>query len=71
MVIKTQIPTVFHDFLSLKNDVNEPSKSNEQKNRFFVGVLKVNDENSRIPGSVPKCHGSETLAGTKQYRQTP
>jgi hypothetical protein len=39
------------DFLSLKNDVNIPSKSNKQKIFFklvFVGVLKVNDENSRI-----------------------
>ncbi len=39
------------DFLSLKNDVNVPPKSNEQKpffNSFFDGVLKVNDENSRI-----------------------
>jgi hypothetical protein len=40
------------DFLSLKNDVNVPSKSNKQKtfffNWFFVGVLKVKDENSRI-----------------------
>jgi hypothetical protein len=34
------------DFLSLKNDVNVPSKSNKQKN--FVGLLKVNGENSRI-----------------------
>ncbi len=41
-----------------------------QKTQFFVGVLKVKDENSRtqwlearIPGSgsVPKCHGSTTL----------
>jgi hypothetical protein len=36
----------------LKNDVNVPSKSNKQKNFLkilvFVGVLKVNDENSRI-----------------------
>jgi hypothetical protein len=41
----------FLDFLSLKNDVNVPSKSNMQKIFFklvFVGVLKVNDENSRI-----------------------
>jgi hypothetical protein len=32
-----------------KNDVNVPSKSNEQKNFFisFFGVLKVYDENSR------------------------
>ncbi len=49
------IPTVLWlllDFLSLKNDENVPSKSNQQKNfiwnSFFVGVLKVNDENIRI-----------------------
>jgi hypothetical protein len=42
----------FYDFLSVKNDVNVPSKSNKQKNLekkiVFVGVLKTNDENSRI-----------------------
>jgi hypothetical protein len=36
----------------LKNDVNVPLKSNKPKNllknSFFVGVLKVNDENSSI-----------------------
>jgi hypothetical protein len=40
------------DFLSLKNDVNLPSKSNKQKKSVkilvFAGILKVNDENSRI-----------------------
>jgi hypothetical protein len=40
------------DFLSLKNDVNVPSKSNKQKKLcsklVFAGILKVNDENSRI-----------------------
>jgi hypothetical protein len=39
---------LLYDFLSLKNDVNVPSKSNKQKNRkkwFFVGVT---DEKSRI-----------------------
>ena len=41
------------DFLSLKNNVNVPSKSNKQKkivlkNYFFAGILKVNDKNSRI-----------------------
>jgi hypothetical protein len=40
------------DFLSLKNYVNVPSKSNKQKkffrNKFFVAILKVIDENSRI-----------------------
>jgi hypothetical protein len=37
--------------LSLKNDVNVPSKSNKQKmfclKLVFFGVLKVNDENGR------------------------
>ncbi len=49
---KTLIPTVLRlllDFLSLKNDVNVPSKKNELfLHYFFVGVLKVNDENSMI-----------------------
>jgi hypothetical protein len=55
----------------LKNDVNVPSKSKKQKNfknnKFFVGILKVNGENSRIwihqseawirgSGYKPKCH---------------
>jgi hypothetical protein len=44
-VRKTLIPTflgLLFDFLSLKNDVNVPSKL------VFVGVVKVNDENGRI-----------------------
>jgi hypothetical protein len=40
------------DFLSLKNDVNVPSKNSKQKKcvkkLVFAGILKVNDENSRI-----------------------
>ncbi len=51
IVRKTLTPTgllLLFDFLSLKNDVNVPSKSNKQKNIFFklvfVGVLKVNNE---------------------------
>ncbi len=40
------------DFLSLKKDVNVPSKSNKQKKfnkkLVFDGILKVSDENSRI-----------------------
>jgi hypothetical protein len=40
------------DFLSLNNDVNVASKSNKQKKLCkkisFAGILKVNDENSRI-----------------------
>jgi hypothetical protein len=60
---KTLIPFVLlllYDFISLKNDVNVRyllSKSNKQKKIVFFDVLKVN-ENSRISGSVPKCHGS-------------
>ncbi len=49
------IPTVLwllFDFLSLKNDVIVPSKSNKQKYFFFilflVGIFKANDEISRI-----------------------
>ncbi len=42
---------LLYDFLSLKNNVNRPLKSNKQKTgKFFVvvGVLKVTDEKSRI-----------------------
>jgi hypothetical protein len=41
---------ILFDFLSLKKDVNVPSKSNKlkKKNYFSVGILKVYDENSRI-----------------------
>jgi hypothetical protein len=52
-----------------ENDVNVPSKRNKQKNfkkknLFSVGILKVNDENSRIrsesgptdPDPVPDPH---------------
>jgi hypothetical protein len=53
IVRKTSIPTVLcflYDFSSMKNDVNVPSKSNKQnlEKTFFVDVLKVTDENSRI-----------------------
>ncbi len=42
IVRKTSIPTVLRllfDFLSLKNDVNVPSKSNKQKNFFKISFL--------------------------------
>jgi hypothetical protein len=48
IVRKTLIPTVLcllYDFLYMKKYVNVPSKSNMQKNIFF---LKVTDEKSRI-----------------------
>jgi hypothetical protein len=49
---KTLIPTCDSFLLlSLKNDVNVPLKSNNQKkclNKFSVGILKVSDENGRI-----------------------
>ncbi len=55
IIRKTLIPTVLlllFYFVSLKNDVYVPSKSNKLENfnkkKFFVGLLKVNDENWRI-----------------------
>jgi hypothetical protein len=44
---------VLYDFLPLKNHVNVPSKRNEhkilrEKKVFFVGFLKITDENSRV-----------------------
>ncbi len=55
IVRKTMIPSalwLLFDFISMKNDVDVPSKSNKQKiifkSYFFGGVLKVNDKNSRI-----------------------
>jgi hypothetical protein len=37
---QAKILRLLYDFLSLKNDVNVPSKSNKQKN-FFVHILKI------------------------------
>jgi hypothetical protein len=74
--------TSFWHFI-FENDVNVPSKVISKKlvkKIVFVGVLKVNDENSRIrfrihkseawirgsrSGSTPKCHGSATLIKRK------
>ncbi len=43
--------------MTLKNDVNVPSKSKKQKNleknSFLLGALKVNDENSKDPEPDP------------------
>jgi hypothetical protein len=57
-VRKTLIPTallILFVYLSLKNDLNVPSKSYKQNNfkkesKIFVAILKDNDENSRIRG---------------------
>ncbi len=50
----------FYEFLSLKNDVNVPSKSNKQnkfENKlFFVGVLKVTDGTAGS-GSISQRYG--------------
>jgi len=61
---KTLILIVFwllYDFLSLKNYVNVPPKSNTQKKleikSFLIGVLKANDEIARS-GSISKSRGS-------------
>jgi hypothetical protein len=57
------------DFLSLKNDVNVPSKCDKQNflKLFFVGILK---SEAWIRGCDPdpdlhQCHGSATLSGTE------
>ncbi len=57
-----------HPYISLKNDVNVPSKSNKQKNRkkhlYFVGILRLLTKRAGSgseSGSVYKCHGSGTL----------
>jgi hypothetical protein len=74
---KTLISTVLrllYDFLSLKNDVNVPSKRNKRKRKkitFFVGVFKISDENSRIrirprirfTWSQVRIRGSESASG--------
>jgi hypothetical protein len=43
IVVKPLISTVLYDFLSVKNDVNVLSKSNEQQN-FFVSIFKVTQD---------------------------
>jgi hypothetical protein len=57
--------------LSLKDDVNVPSKKerNKKENLFFVSILSATDEKAGSgsvsqwcgSGSVPKCYGSTTL----------
>jgi hypothetical protein len=58
---------------NLKIDVNVPSKRNKQTNvlyekNFFVGVLKVTDEMSRIRirKSVVRIHGSAYVSQRQQ-----
>ncbi len=50
---KKNILWLLFDFLSMKTDVNVPSKNNKQKNfekenLFFVGILSATDEKSRV-----------------------
>ncbi len=55
-MIPTVLCLLYGFFLSLKNDVNVPSKSNKQKNLnkvIFVAFLKVIDKNSRVPDPDP------------------
>jgi hypothetical protein len=73
IVRKTLIPTVLWllwDFLSVKNNINVPSKSNKQQNFFlklvFVADLKVNDEKSRI-----RIHSSEAWIRASGSGSTP
>jgi|LakMenE18May11ns_1017448.scaffolds.fasta_scaffold8428617_1 hypothetical protein len=47
-----------YDFLSLKNEVNVPSKSNKQKN-VCIAVLKATDENSRFRSLIYKVRGMD------------
>ncbi len=75
--IRTRIHRI-HKFFSLLDPDPDPLvRGMDLDPAFFVGVLKVNDENSRIririhyseawirgPGSTPKCHGSATLPAT-------
>ncbi len=82
IVRKTLIPTILWLFLTFylwKMYLQKViSRKNKNKNLFFVGILRVYDENSRIririhlseawirgsgSGSTPKCHGSGTLRG--------
>jgi hypothetical protein len=79
IVKKTLIPTVWcisMIFLSLKNDVNVPSKSNEQTTFFpsSRSLTKIAGSGSisqrlRIRGSgyEQKCHRSPTLFRTDEY----
>ncbi len=81
IVRKPLIPTVLWLFLTfylwkmmLKYLQNVISRKTFCLNKFFVGILKANDENNRIQihlseawicgsGSTPKFHGSATLSG--------
>ncbi len=65
IVRKPLIPTVlllFHDFLSLKKDVNVPSKSNKQKNFFLISFLLA------FSRSMTKIRGSESGSGSISQR---
>ncbi len=70
---------LLYDFLSLKTDVNVPSKNNKQKNLERKKLIFGPESHGRKQqdpdpvericgsgyGSVPTCHGSTTLSETK------
>ncbi len=76
IVRKSLIPTVLlllFYFLSLKNDLYVPSKSNKQENlikKFFVGLLKVNDENWRVRIRI-QIHYSDAWISGSEFGSTP
>ncbi len=76
----------FCDFLSLKNDVNVPSKSNKKKSFFekisflltswrsmteTAGSWAWSGSICQRHGSEPKCHGSATLEGSFVHCAVP
>jgi hypothetical protein len=79
IVRKTLIPTVFWlilDFLSSKNDVNEPSKSNKQEN-FFTEIVfcwhlevqwrKQQDPDPLVRGMDPRIRITRNGSGTLKH----
>ncbi len=86
IVRKTLIPTILWLFLTfylwkmMSLYLQKVISRQLSKKLFLIGILKVNDENSRIrihqseawirgsgAGSTPKCHGSATLPTGRTY----
>jgi hypothetical protein len=73
---------LFCDILALKNDVNVVMYLQKKQKKYFFGIVKVTDENSRIriwirksvvrirkSGSGPKWHGSGTLPDRIEFSE--